>query len=1056
MGANHKSKDGVMNETKDLMTGRPRQIGMVVLLALMIGLMTAGDRVLAGEVQVSLVLEGAVFRGEERGADAANMLALLRHDDDGQWDRVWGVAARYVGSYHPGVVLSGGISDEVIKRVREGEPGKLASALEWTLLMEIRGDSWTPAAGYGHYTIQLDEQLADGRLRGRYRGRLKGVTFEGTATAQVGPGRDDQVVATHEALTERPRVLFRAAELPALRERAKTAFGQAAMSRFTDAIGLGVWYQLTGNAELAEQAMEQVKAHMADTDSGTKIDRARVWGRRLEQVALTYDLCHQAWPAEFREEVGDYLLQTSDRLFYSRASFHKEINWNIGGNYFGPILFGTGMGGLALYGEPGAAPDAPLPLNPIVRIPPQAELVVGKDTPVIKLQPGQTMQEWLVAGGVKRVDQHPLAGLGGPERARPKAGDTIRDEQREASFARLDPEKGLFRGSVDMTHIAERVFFSNNYLYAVLDNPEDRWVQLHLTRDQAVSEPTMWLNGVKLTQGEVVFLARGQYAMLIEAEIGQTSQWGRIMIDPKWNELTEAEAQKQLAEARWQHEQATSMWQWAKAYHERLGGADLRKMDLFTLSRFLMYLQVRLGVGDGGYPAGDYSAMGLEGVNRYALLYRRMFGRDLSPHPDLSHVLPRSVFAMFYPEGDEKPFSEDMNGPNELVIRDYIENRDVSGSYFAIMFPLVPESLKPAMLWAWHRHTGTTPEDPTGLLDRGHAVYPFLTYPMDMKPQHPAEVLPRTWHAPHAGWFAFRNNHRGTDGFLVQLIGGSHPDAWRRKNAGSFRIMGLGHEWASGPDFRLNTFRWMENVVLLPDDEINEHVSGRVTYQRMEKDGSGAVTLDMNDVYASRNKDARGRSMHLFDAYTGLRDDRGWAETGITGFRAMAVDYSGKSGSPCMVVLVDSVRGGGQKIWTWQLGGIQMYGGEGRSLRPGQQARGLLDATTVHDHGFTITQGEARLNARFITPAKLSAEQREIVGDVWFKSNKDAGKGLKMHNNAVWAESAAGDFFVIITIGTDAPPEMKITGTGLDATVQIGEQTVRFDGEKIIIGNEKK
>lgn len=1035
---------------------------ILTALSLMMIMGATGKSVLAGEVQVSLILERAVFRGEARGDDASDILALLRYTD-GQWDRVWGLAGRYAGSYHPGVVTLGDIPDAVMARIRAGEPGKFSPAMEWLILMEIRGDSWTPGAGYGQYFVTLDELLPDGRLTGRYEGRLKGVAFEGIVRAELGSAAENQVAVNGQALTERPRVLFRKADLPALRERAATPFGQAAMSRFTDAIGLGVRYQLTGEAELAEQARAMVAAHMADTDSGTKIDRARVWGRRLEQVALTYDLCYDAWPEEFRREVGEYLLQASDRLYYSRSSFHNEINWSIGGNYFGPILFGTGMAGLAMFGEAGEAPEGPMPLNPTVRIPPVAK-VVNDSIPVVALQPGRAMLDWLAAGGVLSGEQHPLAALGGPDQARPTTEDDIRDGDRTARFTRIDPERGVFRGTVDLTHVADRIFFSLNYLYAVLENTEDRWVRLHLTNDPAV-DATMWLNGVRLNHGDVVFLAKGRYPMLIEARIGQTSQWGRIMIDPKWNELTEADARKQLEEARWQHERARAMWEWEQAYHENHGGADLRKMDLFTLSRFLMFLQIRLGVGDGGFPTGDYSAMGLEGPNRYALLYRRMFGRDLSPHPDLSQVLPRSVFGMFYPDRNAesegrrdrrdalRPFSQDINGPGELVIRDYIEDRDVSGSYFAALFPLVDESLQPAMLWAWNRHVGITGGDRSSVLDRGPAIYPFLTYPLEMEPQHPAEVLPKTWHAPHAGWFGFRSNHRGTDSFLVQMMGGGHPDAWRRANTGSIRIMGLGEEWAVGPEFRLNHFRWMENVVLLPEDTINHREPGRVVYRRAEADGSGAVTVDMNDVYAGRGRDGRGRALPLYDRYTGRRMEASWEDSGITGLRAMAVDYSGKSGAPCMVVLVDSIQGGGPKIWAWQLGGIQMYGGEGRGLRPGVEARGLLDATTVHESGFTVRQGEGRLDARFVTPARLSAEQRQIAGDVWFKSDKDAGRGVKIHNNSVWAESDAGDFFVIITIGTDAPPEMTVEGRGLDAVVRVGDQVVRFDGRRILFGD---
>ena len=39
----------------------------------------------------------------------------------------------------------------------------------------------------------------------------------------------------------------------------------------------------------------------------------------------------------------------------------------------------------------------------------------------------------------------------------------------------------------------------------------------------------------------------------------------------------------------------------------------------------------------------------------------------------------------------------------------------------------------------------------------------------------------------------------------------------------------------------------------------------------------------------------------------------------------------------------------------------------------------------------------------------------------------------------------------IVTIGRDAPPEVKVTGTGLDARATIGGRVVRFDGTKVIV-----
>ena len=44
-------------------------------------------------------------------------------------------------------------------------------------------------------------------------------------------------------------------------------------------------------------------------------------------------------------------------------------------------------------------------------------------------------------------------------------------------------------------------------------------------------------------------------------------------------------------------------------------------------------------------------------------------------------------------------------------------------------------------------------------------------------------------------------------------------------------------------------------------------------------------------------------------------------------------------------------------------------------------------------------------------------------------------------------------FFLVATLqdAETAPPEVKITGTGLDATVTVGARRVTFDGRQIVI-----
>jgi len=44
-----------------------------------------------------------------------------------------------------------------------------------------------------------------------------------------------------------------------------------------------------------------------------------------------------------------------------------------------------------------------------------------------------------------------------------------------------------------------------------------------------------------------------------------------------------------------------------------------------------------------------------------------------------------------------------------------------------------------------------------------------------------------------------------------------------------------------------------------------------------------------------------------------------------------------------------------------------------------------------------------------------------------------------------------GHFFVVFTLSTGQPPQMKATGTGLDAAARVGQRTVRWDGKAITI-----
>lgn len=323
--------------------------------------------------------------------------------------------------------------------------------------------------------------------------------------------------------------------------------------------------------------------------------------------------------------------------------------------------------------------------------------------------------------------------------------------------------------------------------------------------------------------------------------------------------------------------------------------------------------------------------------------------------------------------------------------------------------------------------------------------------------------MPLSWEAPDAGYYGFRNVFSNQDDFLAQVFVKAKPTGgvWQRDNAGTFRLMGLGHVWAHGPMFRLNTFRWMENVVLLPDDDTNRRACGKLLYAKLEKDGSGVVSFDLGDVYAStKTQETRrnGKVIRLkepfYERYGNFRRDSAFQDSGITGIRSIAVDYSGLSGAPCLMVIVDRIRGGGRKVWTWQLGGIQMYGGERANLNPREIERGDLERTRVDGNTFTINKDDANLHGTFIEPTrvKLAAETRLFGGDVWFKRDKQAGRDIRMHCNGLFAEGG-DDYFAVITVQRGEAPQVKIHGRGLDATVTVGRRKISFDGEKIVLAH---
>jgi hypothetical protein len=515
----------------------------------------------------------------------------------------------------------------------------------------------------------------------------------------------------------------------------------------------------------------------------------------------------------------------------------------------------------------------------------------------------------------------------------------------------------------------------------------------------------------------------------------------------------------QLEKYKAEYPKMVAKWQADQLAWERTGGANLAKLETFHAGFIQMNRHYRYGIGDGGYGSetGAYADIAAWYPLVYNTCHMKMFGREATFRPDVNRLMVRrTVQTLFLPGGK---FSYQALGPAGGWKTDFV----------AAAFPALPDEYKPSVLWAWNHVSGVKESDPTTLANlfpkEGwggkvgiHLAHTFLHYPLGMKEVHPQQGMPRNWEAPGFGWYCFRSGWDKSDDFIAQVFLKAKPiGGWNLPNAGTFRLMGLGHVWAEGNHSK-EAYRNEEPVLLLPDDPVNDRLNGHPLVVDFQN-GSGSLTIDMNDLYGTskeverkvkapdtkpggivvdrrKGNDDAPELVHsaLYDR-NGIRSPENWADSGLTGLRAFGFDYSGKSGAPLLMVIVDKIDGGKRRDWNWPL-----------PTDEGKNRTSVEPKATADDKSFTLDYGDAMLKATFVTPAV----KIDPTAKVHIDYKRWSGKFVEY--NRVSATSDSGSFFVIVTVQRKDPPAVKIEGSGLDAKVTVGGQTVRFDGRKVVFG----
>lgn len=227
---------------------------------------------------------------------------------------VWGTAYGYNLSQHTGTVSvvesSGDRIRLSVKLAIERDPAAPRSAASYELNLARQGKNYS----------------------GGFTGIFNDVAVTGTVLGAVSEPVVKQIQG-HDPLQsgEHPRLIFRKKDMPELRRRMDTPEGKAILSMLNEraplrevsqvtdrhtswmAANWGVIHQLTGDKDAARKA----RATLIDE----VITKPMPWDRndihhasRLLGIALTYDLCYEAWDKEFRCLLAEYIRVASSEL----------------------------------------------------------------------------------------------------------------------------------------------------------------------------------------------------------------------------------------------------------------------------------------------------------------------------------------------------------------------------------------------------------------------------------------------------------------------------------------------------------------------------------------------------------------------------------------------------------------------------------------------------------------------------------------------------------------------------------------------------------------------
>ncbi|GDY13390.1 hypothetical protein LBMAG53_22680 [Planctomycetota bacterium] len=779
-------------------------------------------------------------------------------------------------------------------------------------------------------------------LMDRVRCRLATATGEGPATVRVQPAPPK---AREPAAFEHPRLFFRKSDLPTIRQRAATPEGKAIIAQveqmLADELKYGYKYHKPGASHSAYGPWGAGHALMyALTGDKRHADQSRrstagapicvypyggggVHPYNIMATAIAYDLCYDAWPEDFRHYIWAYLYQNlrdfalvNDEHDYllSRVRYgfgNDSGNWGVRGEWDAGAVKDRAAGAIAALAIQNDPPPAEMPptFDQIPTIEPASDAVAAPGTPVVPFTDAFMPTHWLINGPFAHgLMDDPVASLGGLGKFQPYDGQEVEHAGARLAFRRylakagdategiardevVDPSTRDARGPRIYPRDCGRFWLGGTHggyypgmdlwrrlsreqgkspgtdivMYTVISNEAERVVQAQPNWGWQSQGVRMWINGHEVKDGDLVRLRPGLYPLMCFTPItgGYSNQ------APHLTEYTEADRAVDAARVT-----ATKA-----AFAD---GGELRYLRELLARAVRRYIRDRIGPE----AAGGWQGSLHDTLLPFLAIWKLSLGQDLAAGTGLDQLVPMAL--------------------RRRQLWDAGMAVDMATQSLAIM----PERWRGPARWLIDR-------DGWGLDQPYQAVALLASLPDPFVAQDPAGKMPLAVVDQGQHLAEFSSGFAGKDGFLVVLNGAGPMGS--AAGFGDLAIFGKQRIWVRPRGYGFGYGDWFgTNHLFCP--EIMPAAPGRMLHSDLKPDGSGSVSFAMESFYRGYWNTPNSTVKHT-ESPLGPKN-MNWNNTGpmpgVRMVRAIAVDYSGIGGAPCVVAICDRVSGLNadmQKTW---------------------------------------------------------------------------------------------------------------------------------------------